>query len=371
MLNREEIKILITIWGFTKSGGIKVLTNIANRWIDQGIDTKIVCYYKSEEPYYPLKAEVLYVNNKGEVTDRKSAEHDQSIYKYAKSFFDVYRGLLLAMNKLSDTYNVAIANYDLTAYSVNKCTIKNKFYYIQAYEAWHNEDRLSGRIRNKISKRSYSLNLFRIVNADIYKNYKEIHSEHVVPPGIDLSVYHRKNEYWDGSRPFRVGCIGRSQAWKGSEDVASAVDILQKKNIDIEFDVAFNPVSKGKFILMQPDGDNNLADFYRYIDVMVAPGTIQLGAVHYPVIEAMACNTPVITTGYYPADNTNAFIVPISNPDSIANTIEVIMDNYKEAMDKSELAQIKIAEFDWDRVSQKMLDIIYKEMKHNQRGKLS
>ncbi|WP_341479706.1 glycosyltransferase [Clostridium algidicarnis] len=69
---------------------------------------------------------------------------------------------------------------------------------------------------------------------------------------------------------------------------------------------------------MHPDGDDNLADYYRNLDILVAPGHIQLGAIHYPVIEAMACNVPVITTGYYPANDENSFIVPVKRPDKIA-----------------------------------------------------
>ena len=38
---------------------------------------------------------------------------------------------------------------------------------------------------------------------------------------------------------FIVGCIGREQAWKGSEDVAIAVEMLQNKGLDIDFQVAF------------------------------------------------------------------------------------------------------------------------------------
>lgn len=357
-LQDEKVAILIPIWGFSKSGGIKVLSNFINRWTDSGINTKVVCYYKSDEPYYPIKADIVYVDNNGKKVNREEAERNQSIHKYLKSIYDTYHGLYIAMDNLSHEYNVAIANYDLTAYSVAKSTIKNKFYYIQAYEAWHNEKKLSGKIRNYLSKKTYTLDLNRIVNANIYKNYKEIKSEHVVPPGIDLSIYHRKEGVWDGRRPFRVGCIGRAQAWKGSDDVALAVEMLQSRLNNIEFDVAFNPVNHGDFKLLHPDGDSKLSDFYRYIDVMVAPGTIQLGAVHYPVIEAMACNTPVITTGYYPANSNNAYIVPVSDPKAIADTIEHIMENYEEAMAKAEIAYSDISEFEWDKVSQKMLDII-------------
>lgn len=361
-MSNKSISILIPIWGFAKSGGIKVVSNLANRWTDMGIDVKVVCFYKSIEPYYPLKCEVEYVDYKGRPTERENPSDNASTVQYLVELYKTYRALKRAIDRNAKQFTVSIANYDLTAYSVVRGNIVNKFYYIQAYEAWHNNDRITGRVRNWISRRSYLLRLIRIVNADIYKNYKEIKSKYVVPPGIDLDVYHKKKKTWDKTRPFIVGCIGREQAWKGSEDVAIAVEMLQNRGLDIDFQVAFHPVQHGKYRLVMPDGDQKLSEFYREIDVMIAPGTIQLGAIHYPVIEAMACNTPVITTGYYPANDTNAYIVPVSNPKAIADTIENMINNYDEAMDKADKAYACVEDFSWDKVSKKMLDIIDSEM---------
>ncbi|MGL4567899.1 MAG: glycosyltransferase, partial [Fusobacteriaceae bacterium] len=113
--------------------------------------------------------------------------------------------------------------------------------------------------------------------------------------------------------------------------------------------------------LVKPDGDNNLADYYRSLDVLVAPGHIQLGAIHYPVIEAMACNVPVITTGYYPANEENSFIVPIKSPEKIAEELEKIYYNYEIAYNKAKEAQKNIDEFSWDRVADKFLKKIQGE----------
>ena len=96
---------------------------------------------------------------------------------------------------------------------------------------------------------------------------------------------------------------------------------------------------------------------------MVAPGTLQLGAIHYPVIEAMAVGTPVITTGYYPASEKNAYIVPVSAPEKIAETIESIINNYEEAINRAQVALHDIQAFSWDNVCEKMLDIIKENQK--------
>ena len=118
-----------------------------------------------------------------------------------------------------------------------------------------------------------------------------------------------------------------------------------KKAIILKFKVAFNPVKYKNHELVHPDGDKKLADFYRSLDILVAPGHIQLGAIHYPVIESMACNTPVITTGYYPANDENSFIVPVKRPDKIAETIEMIINDYSVAINKAEKARKDIKQF--------------------------
>ena len=58
---------------------------------------------------------------------------------------------------------------------------------------------------------------------NIYKNYKNLHAKYVIPPGLDLDVYFPKILENPQNRSFVVGCIGRQEEWKGSEDVATAV----------------------------------------------------------------------------------------------------------------------------------------------------
>ena len=72
----------------------------------------------------------------------------------------------------------------------------------------------------------------------------------------------------------------------------------------------------------------------------------------------MACGTPVITTGYYPANNENAYIVPVSKPEEIARTIIYISENYDEAIYKAKNALKEIRRFDWKIVSKDFLKIV-------------
>ena len=357
----RKYSLVIPIWDFVKSGGLRVLTELANNISIMGINVKIIAFYKNNKPYYPVSVPIEFVNEYGEVVKREDPPKQKKRIEAIKNVGIRVKALKKALDRNSKEYTCVLANFHLTTYAVKKCNIAHKFYYIQAYEAWYKKG-IYNTFKNYVAKKTYSFDLIRIVNADLYKDYKEIKSKYVVPPGLNFDLYYNKsaNKYWDGKRPLVIGHIGRTEEWKGSKDVAAAVKLLQGEGADIVYKVAFNPPEKDSchFDLVKPDGDNNLAEYYRSVDVLVAPGHIQLGAIHYPVIEAMACGTPVITTGYYPANDDNAYIVSVKSPNEIANAIKSIMSDYSLAMSKVEKASQEIEAFSWDNVSKKMLSII-------------
>ena len=354
-----KMKVVFPVWRFTRSGGMKVISKLCDLLQQRGIETIIITYYKASNIYYEINVPVVYVGMNGKSRDRVVDEETAKtkFFLFAdmiKRFVSLKNGL----NQISNEYNIAIATYNLSAYSVACSKVAKKFYYIQLYEASEIPRKGYHWIFDQIVKKTYKLDLIRIVNADIYKEYKEIKARYVLPPGIDLNMFYPKKIWWDEKRKFIIGCIGRKEPWKGSADVASAVKLLRNKGIEVDFKVAFNKVDCDAYELICADGPEQLASFYRGVDVLVAPGTIQLGAVHYPVIEAMACGTPVITTGYYPANNSNAYIVPVSKPQAIADTIEHIMKYYDEAREKTFQALKDVKVFNWENIASSLISII-------------
>lgn len=349
------VKIIIPVFGFDKAGGYRVLSKLASEW-SKIEEVEFLTFSDSKTPYFPTSAKIkalpLKLNN--------------NFLLKVKYFKD-------EMNRNHKTTCI-IANQNLTVWPTLFSKNKNKFYYIQAYEPEFYDEYKGNVLKKYIFKflawLTYFMPLTRIVNADIYKNYKNVKSKYVIPPGLDLNIYYPKKLIKENKKTLVVGCIGRIEEWKGSQDVGRAVEILHKKGLVIKLKVAFNPIDYENHELVKPHGDKNLADYYRSLDVLVAPGHIQLGAIHYPVIEAMACNIPVITTGYYPATNENSFIVPIKSPEKIAEILESIYYNYEEAYNKALIAQGKIKEFSWEIVAQKFLDIIKKEVRNNKNEKI-
>ena len=357
-ITNKKLNILIPVINFGKSGGARVLAQLANNWNENGHKVTFVSYYECDEPYFPVKVDILWINKNGIIVSDKADN-----YILENSGINRILAISRYLNKNSKNYDVVFANHNLTAWPVWLWSKSNNYYYIQAYEVEFSSKRNIKTLIKKIAAYStYFLPLRRVVNAEIYRNYKNLHAKNVIPPGLDLTLYYPKKYDYTDERDFIVGCIGRIEEWKGSHDVTEAVKILHDKGYNIKFKVAFNPVNYNSYELVKPDGDENLANFYRSLDVLIAPGHIQLGAVHYPVIEAMACKTPVITTGYYPANNENAYIVPIKRPDVIADTIIAVIEDYDSAIQKAEIAYNTIAQFDWKIVSSKFIDLFNKEL---------
>lgn len=361
----DNIKgIIIPVWGFGKAGGDRVLAKLGTEFHRKGYKTLMLSHYYTNEPYYPIDCPIMYVDKNGREAERVDVENNRTIFTKTSHHFERNRGVKLALNRLSDEYNVVLANYSLTAYPVSKSRIAHKFYYIQAYEAFAGGG-IKQKLKNSLVRKTYKLDLHRIVNADYYLDYKEIHSNRVVPPGLDLKTYFPKTNYWKtGETKFTVGCIGRRAVHKGTYDVIEAVKIIRNEGYDIDFKIAFTRFDDiyEDYIYEQPDGDNNLAAYYRSLDLLIAPCTIETGAVHYPTLEAMASGVPLISTGNYPANNDIAYIVPPCRPDVIAEKIKKIIDNYDEAIIKAERASERIKSFAWDSVSDEMLRIIEEEI---------
>jgi len=355
-IKKDKLKILIPLTIFSKQGGFRVISELANNWSECGHDVSIACYCESSLPYYPTIAKIIWVNIYG---NEISSNHKiKSKFYGIKALISMYKFL----NKNSMKYDIILANSNLTTFPVYFASKSKNFYYIQAYEPDFVHSSLKNYVLKLIAWLSYFVPLKRVVNSQLYINYKNIRSKDIVPPGLNLDVFYPKKISPNNKNILIVGCIGRKEEWKGHNDVGDAVKILHEKGYKdcIKLKVAFNSVNYENHELIQPHGDENLANYYRSLDVLVAPGHLQIGAVHYPVIEAMACNVPVITTGYYPANNENSFIVPIKSPIKIAEILELILKDYSITINKVILANQKVQEFAWKAVSNRFIEIFKK-----------
>ena len=292
-----------------------------------------------DKPYFPIDCEVISIEAK------LTAEKYKKTFKYINEHFA--------------DYDCFLANFCLTTVpiffsSLVHANFKKNYYYIQAYEPDFFKPHT---FKRQYAQLSYKLPFKRIVNSNIYRDYKHLKSERVVYPGLDLLTYYAKD-----LRLFnpilKIGTIGRTEEWKGTADVCKAMEILRAEGVNFEFYLAFNNFDTIPHHFVKPDGDENLSAFYRDMDIVVAACKGQHGAIHYPVIETMAVGSSIVCTDYYPSNDSNAYKVDESSPEQIAEAIKRIINNKEEAIKKREQALKDVQQFDWSVVAQKFINYL-------------
>ena len=357
------MRIFIPVLGFGKAGGHRVLSRLASEWTSTGLEVIFICPKDYHDVYYPTTAEVHYV-----ATLYSSLPNflKKKILRDLFGLLSLFKYLIL--NAFST--DIVLANRDLTAYPTKFASlIKNfkGFYYIQAYEPDFYEftNPLFRKISHIISSFTYKLGLSQVVNSPVYKNYKEINAKFVVPPGLDLSIFfYKDNTVLNKKNTLTIGCIGRSQAWKGTADIIEAVKNLRDEGFDVKLSIAFHIpdcYSAQDWIeVVQPHGDLLLAEFYRRCDIFVAAGKIQYGAFHYPAAESLAVGTTLVSSPYFPANENNSYIFEQCTPQQIAAALKkAISDSDDERSTKSRDGYKSISEISWSNSAEMFLQIFF------------
>lgn len=345
--------ILIPVMGFGQSGGMRVLSKLADQFLKKGYEVDFIAPSYANKPYYPTEANVvtLAVNEKSKL----------KLLVYIVKF-------IIWMVKKGDGYQIGLANFWMTAYILKIGGIFSKidcFYYIQAYEPeFYDESKgFKYRVLKFFARHSYKLGLKHVVNADLYRSYKEISTEYVVEPGLDVDIFRIKNKEKQNDAII-VGCIGRKEVWKGTKKIFDAVSLVASEiNQKIIFNVAFNAPSEVSFCknvdfnLLSPHGDLELSRFYNKVDIFIATGEIQSGAFHYPCMEALACGKIVITN-YSPGTKENSIYIDDVSVDSIASALKfAILNPVSQNNDLLRISNEIRNDYSWDRVSNKMIRI--------------
>jgi glycosyltransferase involved in cell wall biosynthesis len=351
------MKIVIPVMGFGRAGGFRVLSNLANEWIRLGHTVQFLCPAESDDPYFPTTAEIIWLDRQGKRISYAGPRTHSSRLR----LWHAFRILLGGLKRYAKNTDVVLANHSMTAWPVFFARLNaRKCYYIQAYEPEY-YSQLPGfhmPVLRALSYGSYKLPLKHIVNAPVYLGYKSLRAKASAPPGIDFTCFYPRQGRDPQNSTLIIGCIGRAEVFKGTKYVYDAFHTLLQNGVRAELRVAFGNAADGadpSIHIVLPNNDKELADYYRSLDILVAPGTVQLGAAHYPVMEAMACGVTVVNTGYLPSDNNNSWIVPLHDANAIADAIIEIMANPEERERRAAQAIKDIQPFTWNASAVSML----------------
>lgn len=371
------MRILIPIIGFGRAGGYRVLSELATQWVQQGCTVDFLVDQRSGPPYFPTQAGILRFDGRGRLVGN-GADHDETArptFAPGGNALSIYRGMWGALQSLAPDYDIVLANQSLTTWPVAlaKAPRRGRYYYVQAYEPdyYAVEPGWKAKVLRWFSAGSYRLPLTQVANAPIYLDYHGSRTPHWVPPGMDMALFRRRDGLpgrgltaAPAAAPvWTIGVIGRTEPAKGTADALAAFEHLAARRKDVRLSVAYGNLPLGwahpQATVVVPANDTELAAWYRSLDVMLAPGTQQLGACHYPVLEAMASGVAVVTTGYLPADPQNAWIVPVHSPGAIADAVENIItlpdDSLRTRLDRAHNAA---QAFSWPVVASQFLRIL-------------
>lgn len=345
------MKILIPMAAFGTAGGARVLSQLANAWIDAGHEVDMLVPRTAGHPYFPTRARILRTDIRGAV--KVKAEPEGPERPGLHNNFALRAGLA----RIGGRYDVVLANHNLTAWAVALASVPRhaRFYYIQAYEPTFCIDPFAPG-RYALARLSYNLPLTQIVNAPSYPGLED---RPVISCGIDLSVFHRREDpvRFRQDTPIVLGTIGRTEPWKGTRYVLEAFEQLHARDPRYRLRVAFGNLPEGwshsAADVVMPRGDVELAAFYRSVDIMVA-GTYGLNdSPHYPVLEAMASGVPAVSTGYRPADESNSWLYPARDTAELVNVIAGI-EHDPDLHEKIDRARTAAEAFGWPVVAKAM-----------------
>jgi glycosyltransferase involved in cell wall biosynthesis len=228
-----------------------------------------------------------------------------------------------------------------------------KAYYVQHYE-------LFNYLPKERVEATYRLPLHKITVAnwlvDLLKTRYNDHHISLVPPSVDTKQFYAAKR--GKQKSPTIGMMYSGTHWKGTDIALKAISLATERIPDLRL-VAFGtgrdaypdmPLPANA--IFEPDPtQQQLREFYAACDAWLFSSRYE--AVGLPILEAMACRTPVIGTpaGIGPEMLTNnaGILVKQEDPADMARAIEQVCRlSESEWQAMSDAAHNKICSYSWD-----------------------
>jgi hypothetical protein len=163
------VRIAIPITGFGRPGGNRVLSRLADEWIDSGHDVTFVVNARSAAPYFPTRAAIQWVDDAGRGVEGNQSP-DAAPGVTAPNAGNI-RCLRPALARFAGDSDLILANHSRTAWPVFLARSRaRRAYYVQAYEPELVEGAgVRAAAARAFMTSTYLLPMRRVVNSPIYR----------------------------------------------------------------------------------------------------------------------------------------------------------------------------------------------------------
>jgi glycosyltransferase involved in cell wall biosynthesis len=307
-------------------GGIRRVLEFANRFVDRG-ETVIV--------YHPTGLPCRWMECRAEVRPLHTLRHE--------------------------SHHVAIFNNPPDYKQARRIRAELKVFYILELYDRGRLLRFDPRIfwprkgRMLALKRSLQMPFLMVANATWIREWLHEHMRLEVElqlGGVNRELFHPGARAERGSGAFRILCSGDPREHKGTATVIEAVErVRRERSVELA-------TYHGRGIPQaQMAAVYGAADLF--VDAQWHAGW------NNPVIEAMACGTPVVCTDIggvrdFAFHEQTALLVPPRDPAALSAAMRRMMDDEPLRARLSANALAVVDRFDWDRAADGFLDLLYR-----------
>lgn len=186
----------------------------------------------------------------------------------------------------------------------------------------------------------------------------------VTPLGVDVDAFHPDPEPRDDGT-FRVLFAGQITQRKGISYLIDAFERAGIPNSELVFlgiPVGSSAPWRGRGIVHRPWAPiTRLREEYVRADAYVLPSLVE----GFPLtaILAMACGVPTIVSDHtfgsdVVSDGDNGFLVPIRDPDAIAERLRMLARDRARAREVGLAGRARASEFTWERYGRRIVDVV-------------
>lgn len=378
-----RICYILNGYGINPAGGVRIVYKHARLLRDRG---HIVFVIHPSKPYNIYK-----LSNQEDDSKRASnllslfihkIKNYLNCYEFPRQVIFMIRMIILKMkipdlpitsmklvpelheNYLPGKVDALVATWWETAYFVHlvkRKDIRSKYFLCQGYETWGGPEDLVNQ--------AYEFKDLRLISVSrwIHDEIKKYHNREssIVVNGMIYDSFIPKTKKWDST--IKIGYIYRGNcSFKGYQSFKTVNSILCNDK-SFKFIVAgYEPPDDKelKCLYVNTNSSKRMRKFYEIIDVLLYPSESE--GFGLPIIESMACGTPVISTpvGIAPdiiIDETNSFMTSDFNPDSLLAKIKKFASLSPEEKSKISNNAITVANtFQWEKQIL-LLENIYSE----------